>query len=99
MDATVNRARGVARRFSEFGTQTTKPTIARVAKPEEKFLPIEVCPGCCDRIGHVRWTNSKLLSAAKIDRCLQSYTNFTPVTNRSAATAGRKVPSGMRLAI
>jgi hypothetical protein len=99
MDAIANRVRGVEKRFSGFATRTMKQIIVLAAKPEGGFLRIEACPGCCDPTGRVRWMNSKLLSAAKIDRCLQSYTNFTPVTNRSAATAGRKVPSGMRLAI
>src|SRR5580692_7624870 len=62
----ANRARGVARRFSEFATLTTKPTTVLAAKPGGRFLRIEVCPGCCDLIGRVRWMSWKLLSADRI---------------------------------
>jgi formamidopyrimidine-DNA glycosylase len=68
MDATVNRAPDVAKRFSGFATRTMKPTIVLAAKPAGKFWLIEVCPGCCDPIGRVRWMSSKLLSAARMCR-------------------------------
>ena len=66
MDGMGNLARGVAKRFSAFATLTTKLTIVLAARPAEKFLPIEVCPGSCDQTGRVHSMNSKLSSADRI---------------------------------
>ena len=82
MDAMANRAHGVAKRFSGFATLTMRPTTVLAAKPGEKFLRIEVCPGYCDPIGRVRWMNSKLLSAARIVSV-----TFQGVTNQDQRTA------------
>ncbi len=85
MDAMANRARGAAKRFSGFAMRTMKPIIVLAAKPEERFLRIEVCPGCCDPIGRVRWTNSKPLSAARIVSVA-----FQGVTNQDQRTSASR---------
>jgi hypothetical protein len=65
MDAMESLARGVAKRFSESATRTTKPTTVLAARLVENFLPIAVCPGYCDRIGRAR---SKRLSLSSVAR-------------------------------
>src|SRR5713101_3970261 len=69
---------GVERRSSGFVTRTTKRTIVLDAKLVEKFLPIAVCPGYCDRTGPARLKNSRLSSAAGVETLAATTTGFSP---------------------
>ena len=60
--------RGVEKRFSGFGTRTTKRTTVLDAKLGENFLRIVVCPGYCDRSGLERSKNSRPSSVGRFRR-------------------------------
>src|SRR5947208_12549234 len=54
-----NHVRIAAILSSVFVTPTTKPTIARAARPAAKCWPIVAFPACWGRIGPGPWKNSK----------------------------------------
>src|SRR5436190_19231706 len=54
-----NHVRVAAIPSSVFVTPTTKPTIARAARPAAKCWPIVAFPACWGRIGPGPWKNSK----------------------------------------
>src|SRR5260370_24733564 len=58
MDAMDNRACGAEKRFSGFATRTMKRTIARDAKPVERFWRIAVYPDYWERTGRARSKSS-----------------------------------------
>src|SRR5260370_18693721 len=60
MDAMDNRACGAEKRFSGLGTRTMKRTIARDAKPVERFWQIAVYPDYWERTGRARSKSSRL---------------------------------------
>jgi hypothetical protein len=63
-----------------------KQTIVRDAKLVEKFLPIEACPGSCDRIGRVRSKRLSLSSAVRSEPLLldNPWFVFLPGSRRSS---------------
>jgi hypothetical protein len=89
MDAMESLARSVAKRFSGFATQITKPTIALDAKLVEKFLPIAVCPGYCDRTGRVRSKRLSLSSVARDEHLLIDNPRFVAYSEVGVRTLGR----------
>src|SRR5450755_4927583 len=65
MDAMESHAPSVAKRFSGFATQITRPTTVLDVRRVGKFSPIGVCRGYCDRTGHVRSRRLSLSSVAR----------------------------------